>query len=136
MKAPKVAESDVLRAVRSLLDLLKAQGKLTYRRITASGIPRGDRNGRTVFGRNEMAGMADLLIFLRTPDRRVLHIELKAPGGNVERKLSEGQRRWRDELRGVGHHDYHVVDDVRELAQILAAHGICHWSYPVAVSGA
>lgn len=109
-------EADVLRVCRSYLNFLQARGKLTYRRIHVAPIMRGGGKNPIRFQRNmDMAGMADLLIFLKTNPPRVIHVECKSSFG----KTDDIQKKWREELKRVGHHDYFLVRGIEDLRGVL-----------------
>jgi hypothetical protein len=108
-----MSEAILLKLCRQYLNLLKNRKLLTYRRISTQGI----RVGPDRFVKNEMIGMADMMVFL--PGGRTLHIELKAEKG----KLSSEQAAWRDEIGYLGH-TYHVVRTLDELARILKEYGV------------
>lgn len=110
-------EADTLRQCRAVLERYKAQGLLTYRRISTTGVPRMAGVGKIRFTKNEAKGMADILVFANSDPPRVLHLECKSSNG----KLSEAQEQWRDELSRVGHADYYVIKHWQELLNILEA---------------
>ena len=112
-------EGVVLAQCKALLNALRAQGKLTYRRIHSVAIPRGDfSKGFGRFSKNkDMEGISDLVIFL--PAGTTLWVELKSSIG----KLSEPQKRFQDELMGKGHH-YFVARCSTQLESILNTFGV------------
>lgn len=117
-------EAAVLSACRQLLNLLKAQGKLTYKRIHVAPIIRGGGRGALRFQRNvDMAGMADLLIFFFSKTLQcavTVHGECKSDSGRQE----PAQKAWQEELASIGHHEYHLFRGVNDLRLVLAKHGI------------
>lgn len=113
-------EAEVLSGCKKLLTLLKNQGKLTWRRIHVGGMTIRGRQ----FKNPDMAGLADLLIFL--PRGVTLHCELKATKGHMRFEQTE----WMRELSAYGHH-YFLIRSVDELISILNSFGVQHWSFPV-----
>lgn len=119
---PFMKESQLLTACKRILRLLENSGLLAFRRIHVMPVIRSIR-GRKVFTRNQdMAGMADLLVFL--PSQKVLHLELKTEKGVRSREQFD----WATKLLRMGH-DYRVVSSVQEMENALKAHGIDHWSF-------
>jgi hypothetical protein len=117
----KVPEAQVLRDCKTVLEFFKNKEFLTYRRIPVSGIPVQARSGKTVMVGNTMRGMADLLVFLHSAyGGHVLHIEVKGSEG----RLSVDQKAWRDELAGLGHQTYYVVQSQAALLAVLKLYRI------------
>jgi hypothetical protein len=119
MQHVRQLESVVLAQCKALLNALRAQGKLTYRRIHSVAIPRGDfSKGFGRFSKNkDMEGISDLVIFL--PAGTTLWVELKSSVG----KLSEPQKRFQDELMCRGHH-YFIARSVQSLETALQTFGV------------
>lgn len=119
-----IVEGHVIRAVKYLLTIYERRGKLVWARITTTGIPAKGRSGQTVFRKNDAAGFADFIVFLKTDTPKVLHLECKRPAKNPELLLSSSQKAWRDKLASVGHKDYYVVTNAQDLVRVLRWHGI------------
>lgn len=101
-----------------ILRVLQRQGRLLYRRIHTTGVPRKIQ-GRIVLTKNkEMEGMTDTLVFL--PGKRVIHPEFKRPSGG---RLSAAQIEWRDSLERLGH-VHVVVKNVNDLLVALQKEGV------------
>lgn len=106
-------EADLLRNVKKILDIFKAQEKLSYRRIHVQPVLRSGQ-----FSKNsEMAGLEDLQVYLH--GGKTLFLELKSMKG----KQSPAQRVRQDELLWLGH-SYYVVRCVEDLAECLRLHGL------------
>lgn len=114
-----LSEAEVLKGCIRLLDFLRSQQKLTYRRINVGGIARSVGKGRIIHTKNSMRGMSDLLVFLTHHGLpKTVHIEVKSTIG----KLSPEQIAWQEELAEVGHYDFYVVREARELERLLASY--------------
>jgi len=115
---PQQYESVVLTQCKALLTKLYHQGKLTWRRATTTGIPRGYRNGKMVFSPNKDGeGLPDLIIGL--PAGTTLWLETKSETG----RLSPAQERFKNEFEAFGHH-YRIARSVGQLESILQAFGV------------
>lgn len=115
-------ESVVLAQCKALLNALKIQGKLTYRRIHSVAIPRGDfTKGFGRFSKNkDMEGISDLVIFL--PAGTTLWVELKR-SDEKKGKQDDAQIRFQKEIEAHGHH-YRIARNVGQLETILQAFGV------------
>jgi len=119
-----MSEAAVLAGCKHLLELLRNEGLLVWKRISTTGIPVGDQTRRAIFVKNPAQGMADIMVFLKSDPPKTLHIELKSKTG----RLSEAQEKWRDELKAMGHDTYYLVRSVQELEKVLIDNGVVHWS--------
>lgn len=116
----KETEATLLSNVKKILDILKMQGLLAYKRIHCMPIMRG--NGR--FSPNvDQAGMADLQIYLL--GGITLHLELKSHSG----RQSDKQKEVEMELRALGH-KYYLCNSVEEFVSILRAYGLMVRCFP------
>lgn len=110
-------ESAVLAQCRYILNILQRQGRLLYRRIHTTGVPR-NVGGKIVLTKNEdMKGMSDIQIFL--PNGKTLHPEMKRPKG----KRSPEQTVWAENLQRFGH-SCQVIESVDDLLKMLNAEGV------------
>jgi len=113
----KVLESDVLRQVKSLLQIHVNKGNLVYRRLNVGAKLRNIR-GKIVFTKNkEMEGLPDLLIWIKKGP--MMCWELKSPSGSQ----SESQEAFENELHEVGH-DYFVIKSLEDAMVILKGCGL------------
>ena len=63
-------------------------------------------------------GVADLILFVRTPLHGALLIEMKTPTG----RLSQSQREWSEQLTAEGDYSYNVARSLDEFAAIVTAY--------------
>lgn len=108
-----IHEAELLRALTNLLNHLKATKRLTYKRITTSGIPVVVGGKFNRFRKNPASGLADLLIFLNCEPPVTIQMELKSTTG----ELSDSQAEWRLELEKVGHGHLHFTVRTMEAAE-------------------
>lgn len=112
-------ERDVLSQIKKMLDLFKAQGLLSYRRIHVMPIKINRFQSRP---NRDMAGMEDLQLYLF--GGKVLFWELKSDKGSQskEQKVREA------ELLALGC-EYKIIRSLEQAISELRAKGLSLWSY-------
>lgn len=106
-------ESDLLKEIKQVLDILKRQGLIAYRRIHVMPVMRGGR----MASNNDQAGMEDLQVYLM--NGRTLYWELKSQAG----KQSDRQKARQAELTSLGH-DYKVIRTLNQALSELGSKGL------------
>lgn len=109
----KKRESDLLKEIKSMLEILKKQGLISYRRIHVMPVMRGGR----MAANPDQAGMEDLQVYLLYG--RTLYWELKSATGTQ----SELQKKRQAELSALGH-CYRVIRSLDQAISELAANGL------------
>ena len=109
----KGSEANLLRQVKAILEILKQQGLIAYRRIHVMPVFRGGK----MSANPEQAGMEDLQVYLM--NGRVLFWELKSLTG----KQSEHQKKRQEELTSLGH-KYTVIRSLDQAISELSAQGL------------
>jgi len=113
----KVLESDVLRQVKSLLEIHANKGKVVFRRLNVGAKLRNIR-GKIVFTKNrDMEGLPDLLVWVKNGP--MMCWEIKSPSGSQ----SESQEAFEAELQSIGH-DYFVIKSLEDAMVILKGCGL------------
>ncbi|NDD53890.1 hypothetical protein EBZ39_08415 [bacterium] len=109
----KTTESDLLKQIKATLEVLKAQGLISYRRIHVMPVFRKGRMSKNP----DQCGMEDIQVYLM--GGRTLYWELKSPTG----KQSEHQKQRQEELTNLGH-DYKVIRSLEQALSELGAKGL------------
>ena len=115
----KTPEGQLLSNVKKILDVFRAQGLLTYRRIHVMPIIRGGAYTKN----SDMQGMEDIQVNLL--HGKSIHLELKSATASQTPEQKFRQK----ELTDLGH-DYWVCRTVEDFIKGLRQRGLTVWCYP------